>query len=319
MLAIVALGFVANLWLTARLTVWACGTAPAEEDTQDGKMQLNQVAFGRVHWAFWGTVLSLCLLLAVTDQLNGRQLEPLFHLSATVCGYLVGDMLPQRLGRILHPVVVCAALTSLSAGAFGVLIGKGWAGGVNAYLTQEVNSRGAGDWLMSFLGPVVLSFGFSVFSRRLVMLRHRRVIAMAIVTCSLFSMISTALAGRLLALHPKFVLAIVPRSVTVALALPIAQSLGVSSLPITAGAVVLTGLMGANFSAMLLTWMGITSPIARGLSAASSAHGLATAALTASESETLPYCSLAYALSAITSTLLANVPIIRHLLVSIAG
>ena len=94
---------------------------------------------------------------------------------------------------------------------------------------------------MSFLGAVVLSFGFSIFARRAIIMHHLREIVAAIVSCSLFSMFSTAAVGRLIALKSDLILAIVPRSVTVALAIPIAQRLGAYHLPITAGAVALTG------------------------------------------------------------------------------
>lgn len=72
--------------------------------------------------------------------------------------------------------------------------------------------------------------------------------------------------------------ALVPRSITVALALPIAAQLGAPA-PIVAAGVCLTGLLGANFAQMLLNRFGFSDPIARGLATAGSAHGLGTAAL----------------------------------------
>ena len=61
-------------------------------------------------------------------------------------------------------------------------------------------------------------------------------------------MTSTAAAGRALGLAPGITLALVPRTVTVALALPIAQLLGASNGSITAAVVVLSGLLGAAFA-----------------------------------------------------------------------
>lgn len=82
---------------------------------------------------------------------------------------------------------------------------------------------------------------------------------------------------------------------------------------------VVSGLMGANFSVAFLNLMGMRSPIVRGLTAASAGHGLATAAIAMNEPDTLPYCSLAYTLSAITSAVMTNIPLVRNLLILIAG
>lgn len=77
---------------------------------------------------------------------------------------------------------------------------------------------------------------------------------------------------------PDLARALVPRSITVALALPIAAQLGAPA-PIVAAGVCLTGLLGANFAQALLNRFGFSDPIARGLATAGSAHGLGTAAL----------------------------------------
>lgn len=78
--------------------------------------------------------------------------------------------------------------------------------------------------------------------------------------------------------RPDLARALVPRSITVALALPIAAQLGAPA-PIVAAGVCLTGLLGANFAQALLNRFGFSDPIARGLATAGSAHGLGTAAL----------------------------------------
>jgi putative effector of murein hydrolase len=79
-------------------------------------------------------------------------------------------------------------------------------------------------------------------------------------------------------LRAELARAMVPRSVTVALALPIAAQLNAPA-PIVAAGVCLTGLLGANYAQTLLNRFGFRDPIARGLATAGSAHGLGTAAL----------------------------------------
>ena len=140
------------------------------------------------------------------------------------------------------------------------------------------------------------------------------------VSTSVFGMLFTAAAGSLIALPPQLSLALAPRSVTVALALPIAALLGVANdASVTAAAVVLTGLIGANFAQPLLSLLGFRDPIVRGLSTAASAHGLGTAALAAKEPEALPVAALAYATMGIVSSLLVALPQFRALLALVAG
>ena len=79
-------------------------------------------------------------------------------------------------------------------------------------------------------------------------------------------------------IHAELARALVPRSVTVALALPIAAQLHAPA-SITAAGVCLTGVLGANFVQALLDLFRFKDPIARGLATAGSAHGLGTAAL----------------------------------------
>eukprot|EP00967_Tisochrysis_lutea_P007253 scaffold8629_cov18-Tisochrysis_lutea.AAC.2 len=115
--------------------------------------------------------------------------------------------------------------------------------------------------------------------------------------------------------------ACVPRSVTVALALPISAQLDAPAA-ITA-AVVLTqdcapfahyvpahafgggvtyqpmpkkGMLGANFGPSLMSALGYKDTIARGLAAAATAGGLGTASLTSKEPEALPFCALSYSM-----------------------
>ena len=134
-----------------------------------------------------------------------------------------------------------------------------------------------------------------------------------------FSMFATAAAARqVLGLSPEISRALAPRSVTVALALPIAQALGAPA-PIAAAGVVLTGLLGANCAQALLDAAGYRDPIARGLATAGAAHGLGTAALARSEPDALPFCALGYALIGVAATVLASLPPVTAALLAITA
>ena len=105
---------------------------------------------------------------------------------------------------------------------------------------------------------------------------------------------------------------------TVALALPIASQLE-APLPITAAAVLLQGLLGANFGPSMMSAVGFKDTIARGLAAAGTAGGLGTASLTSREPEAMPFCALSYSMIGIFSSLFITVPAIKAALVTIVG
>lgn len=59
---------------------------------------------------------------------------------------------------------------------------------------------GAGDLLMAFLGLVIVSFGFRVYTQRDTMKRHFPEIVGATILSSLFSLFSTAFAAKAIGL-----------------------------------------------------------------------------------------------------------------------
>nr|GMD78176.1 plastidal glycolate/glycerate translocator 1, chloroplastic [Ipomoea batatas] len=249
---------------------------------------------------------------------NARTCLP-FLLSSTVLGYIVGSGLPAAVKKVLHPIVSCAVSAVLAAAAFGYFSGSGLDPVLGYYLTKASANPGAGDILMGFLGSVIISFAFSMFKQRKLVKRHAAEIFTSVIISSLFSLYSTAFIGRLVGLEPDLTVSILPRCITVALALSIVSFFEGTNSSLTAAVVVLTGLVGANFVQTVLDRLGFTDPIARGIATASSAHGLGTAALSAKEPEALPFCAIAYALTGIFGSLICSVPAVRQSLIAIVG
>lgn len=242
-----------------------------------------------------------------------------FLLAATVLGYMVGSGLPSGVKKVLHPIISCALSADLAAVAYGYLSGSGLDAVLGDYLTKAPANPGAGDVLMGFLGSVILSFAFSMFKQRKLVKRHAAEIFTSIAIASTFSLYSTAVIGRLIGLEPSLTISILPRCITVALALSIVSFFEGVNSSLTAAVVVLTGLIGANFVQAAMDKLGLNDPIARGIGTASSAHGLGTAALSAKEPEALPFCAIAYGLTGIFGSLICSVPAVRQSLVFIAG
>eukprot|EP00250_Pteridium_aquilinum_P011578 c20165_g1_i1 orf=145-1674(+) len=279
-------------------------------------------AFSKNELWGWTVVMMTSFVLAIVSPtaLGTVSLTVLpFFLSATVLGYIVGSRLPPAVKKVFHPIIACAVSADLAAFAYGFFSGLGFESALGAYLTKNAASPGAGDALMGILGSVILSFAFSMYKQRKLVKRHAAEIFSAVVISSVFSLYSTAAVGRLVGLDPSLTIAIVPRCITVALALSIAGLFEVTNTSVTAAVVVLTGLVGANFAQTLMDKLGWEDPIARGMATASSAHGLGTAALSAKEPEALPFCAIAYALTGIFCSLLCCVPAVKQSLFSIVG
>ncbi|OIV92962.1 hypothetical protein TanjilG_20624 [Lupinus angustifolius] len=242
-----------------------------------------------------------------------------FLLASTVLGYMVGSKLPSNVKKIVHPILFCSVSAILTAFVFGYISKSGLDPILGYYLTKSSSNPGAGDILVGFLGSVILSFAFSMFTQRKLMKRHAAEIFTSVIISTIFSLYSTALVGRLVALEPSITVSILPRCITVALALSIVSFFEGANASITAAMVVVTGLVGANFVESTLDKLRFRDPIARGIAAASSAHGLGTAALSAKEPEALPFCAIAYALNGIFGSILCSIPAVRQSLLAIIG
>ncbi|KAJ0989909.1 hypothetical protein J5N97_008265 [Dioscorea zingiberensis] len=272
-------------------------------------------------WA-WTVIFFSSLILAFLSPTalgtSARTCLP-FLLAATVLGYIVGSRLPANIKRVFHPIICCALSADLAALAYGYFSRSGVDAVLGNYLTKVSSNPGAGDVLMGFLGSVIISFAFAMFKQRKLVKRHATEIFTSIVISTIFSLYSTAIIGRAIGLEPTLTISILPRCITVALALSIVSLFEGANSSLTAAVVVLTGLVGANFVQAVMDKIRLNDPIARGIATASSAHGLGTAALSAKEPEALPFCAIAYALTGIFASLLCSLPVIRQSLLMIVG
>ena len=198
--------------------------------------------------------IALASAIALSQADAGSDLayyaQQLHMLAWTVGGLIFGSIPPAAIAPFMpHPVVATTVCATLGVTCAGVINGTGYYQTLKTYLTKgkDGQPKGCGDVLMSFLGVVVLSFGFHIFGQRALLVRHAAEVVGCAALASLLSMVVTASAGRAFGLDPELSLALVPRSVTVALAMPIASQLGVpeESIPICAASVLVTGLTGA--------------------------------------------------------------------------
>jgi len=240
-----------------------------------------------------------------------KPITTFFLLSCTLNTFVFGARLPKRFTKIIHPLVTCTTLTWAAMLVLSKCIS------VSFHDVLRVYAAGAGRILLGFLGPAVVSLACQMYDRRKLMRDNIKEVGTAIGVSSLGGIFGTALAVRLLQIgNPALRLSLLSRNITSPLAMAIAAILGADA-SLAVSMVVVTGLIGANFGAGILTLFGIKDSVARGMGIGAAAHGLGTAAF-ANEKDAFPFAAIAMALTASACTVLVSVPSVKKVVLSLA-
>ena len=275
---------------------------------------------------FSGKLLSQLTLASVVTGLLAQTfvgahasqfLTGVCFLTTTLASFVFGARLPAAFTKLVHPIVTCTALTWSVVALLANLTGHTFRGLLRCYRTGNVWT-GAGDVLLFLLGPAVVSLAVSIFDRRRLVRDNALAVATAVSVATFGGVGATALAVRLCGIGiPAVRLSLLSRNITSPLAMAMASLLG-ADVSLAVSMVVLTGLVGANFGASILTACGITDPVARGLSMGAAAHGLGTAALARKEPTAFSFSAIAMALVASAATVTVSIPFLRRIVLEVA-
>lgn len=267
-------------------------------------------------------ITSLTAVAAVSLALAARAADPtamparVYALAVTLLTFCVGQRFARPVKRLLHPLITCTGGTIAAMALLGAVTGAGFRPALAAYYIRSGAAWGGGNVLAALLGPAVITFAFTMDAQR----RLAKARLVEVVGVSLFATLSglfgTAFAARLLRMSPASRLIVIPRMITAPLAIAISELLG-ANVGLAASIVALTGLLGANVAATVLSALGVKDPVARGLAIGASAHGLGTAALS-DEGSAFPFAALAMTLVGIFSTVLVAYAPFRALLLRAA-
>lgn len=248
-------------------------------------------------------------------------LQMIFTLCLTVSSYIGASRLPVGFTSVVHPLVTSSAALLVFLRVLSAINGQDFLDVLRTYKTGSLNpmNAGAADYLFYILGPSVVSFAISVYSRKSLLFQNLPMVLTAMLVSSAGGLFATGAFVRLIHLGGKtgnaalVRLSLLARNVTTALALPLTEMVG-GNMSIASAVVCLTGILGASYGIPLLNALGVKDPICRGLGIGSSAQGLGVAAM-AGEPDAFPFASVAMVLTAVAATTLASIPIIRDALV----
>lgn len=250
-------------------------------------------------------------------------LRTIFMTFTTFAGYVWGARLPSSFTQVVHPLIISTIITLLASQLTGFATKASFKEVLSTYQagTLAPMAAGAGDILMFFLGPTVVSFAIAVYSRKKVIADNFLVVLTGVLVASVGGLFGTAAYVRLLKLGGEagrvLRLSMLPRNVTTPLAIAITNLLG-GNISYAVGVVVLTGVFGATFGARLLNAVGIEDPVSRGIGVGGSAQGLGVASM-ASEKEAFPFAAISMILTAVTATVLASVPAVKEALLTVVA
>ncbi|MDE6370482.1 MAG: LrgB family protein [Duncaniella sp.] len=161
---------------------------------------------------------------------------------------------------VLHPilvsVIVLIAFLSLSG------------------ISYDTYSR-PGHLIEFWLKPAIVALGLPLYTQLRAIRRQFLPIFMSQLAGCVVGIVSVVFIARLMGAGREVIISIVPKSVTNAIAIEIASSLG--GIPsLTASIVVIVGLLGAVMGLKILSLGNISSPVAQGISMGTAAHVIGT-------------------------------------------
>lgn len=271
-----------------------------------------------------GSVASLvaCVAALRMDNALATPLQTTSLIFSTLAGFVWAARMPASITKVIHPLVTSSAVTLIMAQLIGLGVGSSMKDVLKTYKVGSLNpmKTGAGDLLLWALGPSVVSFAVSMYSRKQLIYENFLVIITSILVSSVGGLFATAAFARLIKLGGSSGdmarLSVLPRNVTTALAMVIASIIG-GDISITAVAVVLTGVLGATYGKSMMKIMGLHDPVTRGLGMGGAAQGLGVSAMS-NEPDAFPFAAIAMVLTAVASTTLVSIPAIRDAIVTLA-
>ena len=192
-------------------------------------------------------------------MLDAMLSSPLFGLTLSAAAWCVGLRVQKKIGP-LPPLLTAAALVIAVLSLFRIPYERYAAGG---------------DFIKLMLGPVTAVLALNIYNQRAILKEHFLPVLAGCLVGSLTSVGSILALCRLFRVEEALTASLLPKSVTTAIAMGIAESHG-GVAGIAAAAVMVAGITGAVFAPLFARVFRITEPVAEGLAIGACSHALGT-------------------------------------------
>ena len=187
--------------------------------------------------------------------------SPFFGLALSAAAWCVGVWLQKKTGWVLcNPLVISGLLVILILAVF--------------HIPLERYNEGA-NLIQMMLGPVTAVLALNIYHQRRILGTYFLPVLIGCLAGTLASVGSILALCQLFQLDEMLTVSILPKSVTTAIAVGIAESQG-GIQGIAAAAVILAGVVGSVFAPLFARWFRITDPVAEGLAIGACSHALGT-------------------------------------------
>lgn len=176
--------------------------------------------------------------------------------------YMLGCWLKKRTGLALfNPLLLSIIVTILV-----LIVGK---------VDYDTYNEGA-KYLSWFLTPATVSLAIPLYEQLTLLQKNFKAVMAGIVAGVLSSLVAILVMSVLLGLSHTEYVTLLPKSITTAIGMGVAEELD-GYVTITVAAIVTTGVLGNILAEPVLKLFRITEPIAKGVALGSSAHAIGTA------------------------------------------
>ncbi len=187
--------------------------------------------------------------------------SPLFGIALSIFAFQGGLWINKKVQRPwANPLIIAMALI------VGVLL---------LFDIPYAAYEGGGAIIQLFLAPVTAALALTIYRQRKVLKEQFLPIFLGTFLGSLSAVGSVLLTSRLLGLDATLVASLFPKSVTTAVAIALAESLG-GIAALTIASTVITGLAGNLLAPYLIRLFRINDPVAQGVAIGTSSHALGT-------------------------------------------
>ena len=185
----------------------------------------------------------------------------LFALGLTLGTYCIGLFLRSKLRHpLVNPLLISIVLTMVFLIAFDI-----------DYEVYEKNS----DYVNYLLTPATICLAIPLYEQFSLLKRNWKAIMAGILSGSLCCLVSVYLIALLFRLDHSTYVALMPKSVTAAIGIPLAAQFG-GFESITVAAIALSGILGNIFAEPFCKIFKITVPTAKGVAIGTSSHAIGT-------------------------------------------